>query len=270
MTLDELLGLVSRGPFSHTTAEVSPQVAPQHRIHWVLAKEVYATARRPNIEGWLLVVSKLDTCIYVMADQAIVSFRGSFSPLDITADIQLATPGQESNVAKIGPAVELVAGFLSENPSTTIQTTGHSLGGAVARAVSQSLGLGCITFNGAAPPTNPVTNGPKECDYHIVFDIISAWSHPSTIRIDQNFRPINPFRNIPFIGTTLSPYFEFTAVAEILKAHSIDNFTRPGKIVSNEDETFIMQHWFHRLPSFFQVIFLRLTHNNHLPAVDGP
>ena len=60
--------------------------------------------------------------------------------------------------------------------------TGHSLGGAIARCVSSQLNLPSVTFNAAAPPSNPVFNSSLETSYHIVYDIVSAWQEPDIIR----------------------------------------------------------------------------------------
>lgn len=254
--------LVDFGPFTTTSANADPIIG-QHAIHWVLSKETYATSRRKEIDGWNLVGETVDTCMYHLEDRAIIAFRGSQTLADVKADVQLSRPGGNGcNFDKMAPALAMVEAFITENPDVEIQLTGHSLGGAIARCAGQKLGLGIVTFNGAAPPSNPVSTGPNEVDYHIVFDLISAWENPNTIRIDKGYRPAQYGRLDPRRWLDLS-------VGPVFRAHLIENFSneKVGKITSTVGENFIILSWYNRLPQLLKDAFNAFTQTNRLPAV---
>ena len=89
-----------------------------------------------------------------------------------------------------GEALLCMSKLTELNNSLSASLTGHSLGGAIAREVGKMLHLRVVTFNAATPPSAPVTSGPSEVDYHTVFDIVSAWQSPNTVRIDKGCYPL--------------------------------------------------------------------------------
>ncbi len=260
--------LVTIGPFTHTVSSADPLLG-QHAIHWALSREVYSTVRRKEIDGWFLAGGTIDTVLYHhpkdsdIPGRAIIAFRGSQSLYDIKQDVQLSRPGGNGcDFEKLKDAERMLEDFISENDDVEIQLTGHSLGGAIARCAGQKLGLGIVTFNSASPPSNPVTTGPNEVDYHIVFDLISAWQHPTIIRIDKGFRPniyakFDPRR---FIDISVLPIF---------KSHSIDNFSNQklGKVITANDENNLFFHWYNNLPSLAQKLLQVFTQTNRLPPI---
>lgn len=253
---------VTYGPFSTNTSHGDPLLGV-HAIHWVLATETYSTTRRTEIEGWSLVGETEDTCMYHQGDRAIIAFRGSQTIADVRSDIQLSRPGGNGcDFTKLGPAMKMVEDFVEENPDIEIQLTGHSLGGAIARCAGQKLGLGIVTFNGASPPSNPVATGPNEVDYHIVFDIISAWQSPNTVRIDKGFRPHT-------YGSWDPRGWLDASVGPVFKAHLIDNFSnkRQGVVVNGLRENTIINQWFSTLPYLFKQVFLHFIETNRLPPI---
>ena len=245
----EPYGILHRGPFTTSTSQADP-LLQGNAIHWVLSKEVYATFPRPIIEGWELqpALSTYDMAIYSMATFTIMAFRGTVNLADFRDDITLSRPGGENSISRTQPGIEAAQYILSLGQS--IQTTGHSLGGAVARKVAEALQLGSVTFNSAAPPSNPVTTAPGEIDYHIAMDVISAWAHPSIIRIDKGIRPgLNP------VSTT--------------KAHTLDLFSNERKviIITNNQEDELWRTWFYKLPRLAQKTFLYFIQTKSLPLV---
>jgi hypothetical protein len=246
--------------FATTSAQVDPLV--KHPIHWILSKEVYNT-RRDQIEGWTLAqeYSTDEYCCYSHNDFAIFAFRGTVNLKDVKADFLLAIGSPPTDRIKQG--MEAIQAYIEET-GHAVQVTGHSLGGAIARSIGQGMGLGIITFNAASPPSAPVINGPNEIDYHIAFDIISAWEHPLTIRIDKGYRPISHWI------TKISSYFGMALnTREMLRAHPLDQFSnaRPGKQISNDEENAIWQKWFKGLSFRQRLVFLTFIKARSLPPV---
>jgi hypothetical protein len=246
-------GIVWRGPFTTSTAQSDP-ILQGNAIHWVLSKEVYANTPREDIEGWVYIkeYSTSDMAVYSMDTYTILSFRGTVTLSDFRDDVRLSRPGGGEgavySISRIQPAIQAAQTIL--NAGQKIQTTGHSLGGTIARKVSESLGVGCVTFNAAAPPSNPIRTAPMEMDYHIAMDVISAWAHPSVIRIDKGIRPgLNPLSAV--------------------KAHDLDLFSnaRTGKIITNEQEDGLWKRWLAKLPSPIRKGFLRFIQTRSLPPV---
>ena len=260
------MSVVTNGGTSIANAD--PLIA-QHAIHWVFSKEVYSPMRRELIDGWKLAGQTVDTVMYhfpadVESGNAIVAFRGSQTHADIVADIQLATPGAQPEFPRLQEAEEMITAFINDNPDVPIQLTGHSLGGYIARCTGQRLGLGIVTFNAAAPPSNPVKTGPNEADYHIVFDIVSAWQNPNTVRIDKGWRPSTASFN------RLARAYSFTNNArKLLAAHSIDNFSNKysGKVISADEEDVILHTWFNRLHGSLKKAWEHVIQTKHLPPV---
>lgn len=242
-------GIIFRGPYTTSTSQAD-SILQGNAIHWILSKEVYANSPRPNIEGWDYApdLSTSDMAVYSLDNFTIISFRGTVTLADFRDDVRLSKPGGDNSISRIQPGIQAAQQFISAGQS--VQTTGHSLGGAVARKVAQALGLGAVTFNAASPPSNPTTTAPGEIDYHIVFDVISAWAHPSIIRIDKGIRPSrNPLSTV--------------------SAHNLDLFSneRKGVIISNEHEDILWKKWFAKLPRLVRKTFLFFIQTKSLPPV---
>lgn len=261
-------GILDSGPYSTMTIQADPLIAA-HALHWVLAKEAYATMRRENIEGWLYVqeLSTADAAIYMMEMNVIIAFPGSQTPADIRNDIVLSSPTGVNSFPKASQGIAIASLVKVTFPDAKIQLTGHSLGGAVARVVGNALRLFFVTFNAAAPPSAPVINNGESVCYHIVFDIISAWQMPC-VRIDKNFHP-SGLKKVPLIGRYLDAYFKRTAIKPILKAHDIESFSasRKGRIVDKFYEQDVWDYWFTKLPIIYKKIFLKFIQTTGLPLL---
>lgn len=257
--------VVDFGPFTTTTQQADPLIR-NHAIHWVLCKEAYARQRRYAIEGWVYQpqASSGDTAVYADGNHVIIAFRGTATLVDIHNDIQLSRPGQSCSFEKSKSMSVYVARLLETDPLTLIQLTGHSLGGAIARCVGGRLGLGVVTFNCAAPPSSPAMSYSNQIHYHIVFDIISAWQSSAT-RIDKRYSP----RRFGLLTRFLQKLFYDMAIAPMLKAHEIDNFSneRTGMVIRASDEQRVWHNWFTRLPTVVQRLFLKFTKTEMLPAI---
>lgn len=246
-------------PFSVNNAD--PRII-NHAIHWVLSNECYTFTPRANINNWIFnkIYSSSDTLCYSFNEKTIFAFRGSVNAYDIKVDILISK--NPDNNPKVPPAVKLINTYFEDYPDQEVQVTGHSLGGAVARSVGKILELGCITFNGASPPTAPTITSNNEIDYHIVFDIISAWDHPSVIRIDKNYRPAT--KGFGFINNFLT-----IGIKPMFDAHKIDNFSnkKSGNVITANDENQIWQKWYINLNARLRQLFNKFTQTSYLPPV---
>jgi hypothetical protein len=217
-----------------------------HSIHWVICGETYkAQPRAQQLEGgWKKIFEQEETVAYRLDKFVIIGFRGSHRGKDIIDDLTLANAANDTCAfPRVPPARQLTTELLEEDEEILIQCTGHSLGGAIARCVGEALNLGVVTFNAAAPPSNPVLNMENQVHYHIVFDIISAWQSPNTVRIDKGFRPIKSRSIIPFQWLK-------QVSREMYLAHSLESFSfiKKGKIISAQQENEMFQEWVKRLP----------------------
>lgn len=214
----------------------------KHAVHWVISAEMYAPQRRKQIGDWTLRMEDEQVCIYstFVDDQefAIVGFRGTVSEFDdILNDIALSTASLGTcGFGRVGSGITEISNYLESNRSVLIQLTGHSLGGAISRCVGAFFNVGVVTFNAAAPPTNPVKTRENEANYHIVFDMISAWQTPNCIRLEKGFAPMTGV-------LSLSPIIYWpTILATFAAAHTITAFSneKPSIIVSAavEDKKF--------------------------------
>lgn len=221
----------------------------EHSIHWRICGETYKSPpRAPMLDSWELILDLEDTVAYQTEEFVIIGFRGTHEGKDIIDDLKLSHGANDTCAfPRVDQAREFTDTLLAENDEIIIQLTGHSLGGAIARCVGKALDLGVVTFNAAAPPTNPVRSNPNETDYHIAFDIISAWQSPNTIRIDKGFRPYKSRSVIPFRWIKQS-------FKELHEAHSLNSFSsfRSGKIISPGEENEMVQKWWKGLPFIFK------------------
>ena len=237
----------------------------QHAIHWMVCIQSYkskfekSSFLNVNGESWELVVAEEESLVYQFEDRVIIGFRGTAEKKDIIDDLKLANAANGTcSFPRRDPAVLFVQELLDDNPDLFVQVTGHSLGGAIARCTGHALDVGVVTFNAAAPPSNPVVSTPNQVDYHIVFDIISAWQHPNTIRIDKGYRPIKSRSIIPFRWMK-------TAMGPIVESHSLSNFSseRFGKVIGAQEEDDMIQKWYKSLPfilqGFIEFYLMRLS-----------
>jgi hypothetical protein len=116
----------SMGRLRYDIANADPNIAA-HVIHWVLCHEVYSESRRRNIADWILVGETVDTVMYHQGDFAIVAFRGSTTPGDILADIQLSRAGAVPDFPKLEEAEDMIRAFIDENSDVAIQLTGEEV-----------------------------------------------------------------------------------------------------------------------------------------------
>jgi pimeloyl-ACP methyl ester carboxylesterase len=197
----------------------------------------------------------------------IIAFRGTDNTKDLYDDLKITL---NKIFPRVEAALKYIGSLINTIETTQIHVTGHSLGGAIAREVGKQLGYPSITFNAAAPPTAPVISEPTETNYHIVYDIISAWQSPYTIRIDKGFRPIPTWweKTTPILWTRAS-------MRDILLSHSLVNFSnqRKGTIICGEVETQLLREWMISLPStlrlYMKATLLGLSNTTTLPEMNG-
>jgi len=259
-----------QGPNTHTTANADP-ILCENAIHWVFAKETYANDRRRLINdptgNWVWVGETENSVMYQLDNRVILAYRGTRTFADAMLDLSLALPGADNCVASVtAPEDEMLKNFMAKYPDKTIELTGHSLGGYKARCVGMTFNnLKVVTFNAAAPPSRPVvTTNPNEIDYHIVFDVISAWQTPNTVRIDKGFRGA-PFEGI---HRALPLLFVWKNIPPLLLAHSIDTFSNKKPILSmysDENEMFLFDQWLNSLPWLVRKAWLAFIHVKKLP-----
>lgn len=153
-----------------------------------------------------------------ITNEIVIAFRGTDSPLDVLiSDAQIAfnlTPQQAS------AANAFYNRIATDNPSSTISATGHSLGGALAQFVAASNHISAVTFN--APGVNMPTNGDasKIINYVNMNDFIGCLnSHLGETRyylpdgkyMDNEFKPHSDYINQNFENyKTLPEGYEWT------------------------------------------------------------
>lgn len=232
--------------------DADPFIA-SNAIQWLICLESYEKPdmRRKDIEHWWLIYSDPETCIYQKNDEVVIAFRGTHEPKDLYDD-SLIVQG------KVYPRAEEAIVYVQElrrlNPLIYIELTGHSLGGSIAQIVGSRLNLRCCTFNAAAPPTMPVDNSTNSVNYHIMFDVISAWQSPC-VRIDKGFRPkMSPwYAVVPYLWL-------WTTLKDIVPAHSLSNFSNDinGREVYTADENQGMRNWIYNIPYLGRIMLVDL------------
>jgi len=238
-----------------------------HKYEWLTCLETYESEKLPNIDEWELIASDYETAVYEnkKEEEVIIGFRGTDQPKDLYDDYLIASGNVFPRAIE---GFDIVESWMKKKPESGISLTGHSLGGAIAREVGKMLlnkmpinrklvekesvatkgkkRLKVVTFNAAAPASSPVVTSKGETDYHIMYDLISAWQSPSTIRIDKGTRPkLTPFESyIPYMWL-------WKTWENILPAHSLIMFSKEvkGVIVDPQTENAEIQNWFKSLPS---------------------
>lgn len=246
-------------------------IIKEHAIHWVFANEVYSSVRASNIEGWsLLENDNIDTCAYEKDGLIIAAFRGTYDFNDVKIDVSISLPGGANE--KVHQAKIFMEDLMDEY-DCLVQVTGHSLGGDTARQIGRMYGLGIVTFNCAAPPSNPQVKGDNEVHYHIVFDLISAWQD-GCVRIDKGYRPKEPSvairKAVLMPGSYLAKVIaNGLAVKPLAEAHSILAFDnrRRGILINNKTEYTYWTKWFNKLPMTIRITFFAYTKNTRLPIL---
>lgn len=255
-------------PRKYNESDCDP-IINENAIHWLICTETYESTRRLRIgenEDWELTYQDEETCVYKKLDRSIViiGFRGTVAKKDLYDDALLS-------FGQIFPraieAEKFVRTVMEENPGSIIQSTGHSLGGAIARVSCEKLGLHSVTFNAAAPPTSPVRSCGTSIDYHIVFDVISAWQSPKTIRIDKGFDPITAWFQRLTVATWL--YYSFN---DIIDSHHLYHFSNEkiGRTVTAQHEDELWKKWWKSLPPLLMwtgVLGLFLKNLTSLPTI---
>jgi len=261
-------GIVTHGLNTSSLADADPMLQTDG-IHWLFSKEVYNPTRRVMLDGWSMVGQTENSVMYQFPaggsspGKAIVAYRGTQTLDDIKSDIQLSIPGGNCNFDAWKPEMQMIQDFITANEDMTVELTGHSLGGAIARCVGSKLGLRVVTFNAAAPPSNPVVSNANEVDYHIVFDLISAWQTPNTVRLDKGIRPA-PYSRLPL-------RFLRNNLPQLLEAHSIDLFSNKKptlNLFTPNQESLLIQVWVNSLPWLYRKAFSTFIGTSNLPPVE--
>jgi hypothetical protein len=242
-----------------------------HVLHWLICIETYRSQsdRLSSLDWgrWVLEYGSEETCVYssIHENKKIIGFRGTKASKDLYDDLKIA---MGSIFPRAVEGVSFVSSILETGAE--VELCGHSLGGAIAREVGGRLALPVVTFNAAAPPTAPVLSLFNEVDYHIVFDIISAWQSPNTVRIDKGFRPV------PTFWQKLTPItWLHASFADIEKAHKLSNFSNEvyGRVICGEDETRLFNKWLVSLPrslaNFVYVVVFGVSGAFGLPRMEG-
>lgn len=251
----------------YTESDADP-IIKKHAIHWLICIETYQPIRKIHLGeklDWELIYQNEETCVYSQIDHSniIIGFRGTKTKKDLYDDTLLS-------FGKIFPrtveAKQFTQKMMKENPRSKFQTTGHSLGGAIARVVCKDLGIQAVTFNAASPPTSPVTSCFDSKDYHIVYDVISAWQSPNTVRIDKGFNPVASWWQRA--NDVIWLYYSFS---DIIESHNLNHFSneRKGDSIPAIQENQLWKKWWSTLPPMdgTGVLGLLLGNLTQLPTI---
>lgn len=129
-----------------------------------LAKSAYQDT--PLIPGWTI-LAQTDTLKIFSRDQVIViSFRGTTGIHDLKTNIMVALNNLSQDKRYISDK-KFIEGFLEKNPQT-IYVTGHSLGGAIATQLAQSIPRiqGGLVFNAAFQLNQMISKSKVRRIYH--------------------------------------------------------------------------------------------------------
>lgn len=232
--------------------EDADPIIVDHAVHWLVCIETYRVDRQLVVANvYELIYSDVETCIYKEmrgACKVIVGFRGTSAMKDLYDDLLLSL---DRVFPRSREAISLVETLLFSNPRLSVELTGHSLGGAIARVTGQALSLRTVTFNAAAPPSAPVESHALEVDYHIKFDVISAWQGPNTVRIDKGYWPIPPLWARYTVTEVYMAFGMYYSFPDLFLSHELSNFSkgRVGSVIPTAVENKDLQLWFNSLPS---------------------
>ncbi len=257
----------------------------RHEIYCFIARECYSPNRVKYI-GDVWVLDNLEStdrfCFYISDAGFIMGCRGTVGEKsDIVENdlIGISAIGGD-NFQRAIQGTQVLAKYKEKYPfRKCLGVTGHSLGGGAARVVGKNHGVMAVCFNGAAPPTNPVVGRNSDYYYHIVFDIVSAWSSGNVIRIDNGLRPNKlgltqtiscGLRGVSLIAATTCLYEQFKPAID---GHYMSNFfSNKGSVIDANSEQLIWEGWFNNLDSRSQSLFKLAASGKGFPATvnEGP
>lgn len=188
-----------------------------------MAKAVYGP--KQDMLGYTLVDSGDRYGIWKNEQQVIVALRGtSFNTTSVIKDIM-----DDKNIAFAnGCELSLVNEVASKIPQDTfVVFTGHSLGGRAALCLAEKISNSrAVSFNGGAPPTNPVRSGPgpgRAIHYHIEGDLISSHMTPEAAEVVRVRLP----------GSQWGTVFP----------HELARFEEEGQVISSNEEQASYVRW---------------------------
>lgn len=183
--------IVSGGPTA-LVSEAAAWIDPGDGAFLAMCKAVYSRPLPQLIEGgWGLMpeYTQERLAVWKGAGEAYaIAARGTQDVGDVVDDIQLAFGTDDTSLVR---EMSTLCDKILElrNVPGSIVLTGHSLGGwaAVQTALTHP-GTRSVTFNGAAPPTNPLTTMPSSGGraYHIGGDVVSSHARDAT-RADKGY-----------------------------------------------------------------------------------
>lgn len=226
----------------------------QHAIQWLVCYETYRPERRKTLSlYWQLFYDTAETCMYRLEcnqDRIIIGFRGAYHIKDVKTYFKMM---RDVDYDRVYQAIVAVRGILEKQPNAKIYLTGHGVGGTIAKYVAHELHLIAITFNSAGMPTRyeKLVEYKDEVNYHIVYDILSAWQ-PSkyTVRIHKGLNPL------PHWIENLSKPLSMISIGTKLSInHDLDTFSKysgNGKRICGFEEDALLQEWWDKLPFIYK------------------